>query len=177
MALGYQSIICGKWISIERGFLGFHLSERGIAFSWADYFHESSYFRKIPGNLQHKPDIYVRFMREKDVAGHKSYSDPEYYDGVNIYDCRGKIKPDKRRKIGYIHGKIQLLKPEEDNGHGLAWHGHGKHIGEVKAAYDLIMRGFPYEIVEIDSYVRERVLDRARKRGEDITFKLEQIIE
>ena len=91
MALGYQSINCKKWIAIERGFLGFHLEERGIAFSWADYFPESSYFRKIPKNLQNKLGIYVRFRRKKQVARYKTYSDPEYYDNYFIYNCEGEI--------------------------------------------------------------------------------------
>ena len=82
---------------------------------------------------------------------------------------------DSRRKIALVNDYIQLLKIAEDNGNGLIWHSHGKRV-EIKGAYDLVKRGDPYQIIEIDRYVAGRLEQRAEQRGEDITFKLEGII-
>ena len=81
----------------------------------------------------------------------------------------------KKRKIAYINGRVHLLKPLEENGKGIIFYSWGKIIS-IKGAYDLVIRQRPYEIIGIDNYVAERLKQRARERGEDITFKLEEII-
>lgn len=83
------------------------------------------------------------------------------------------LKNDKRRKVAYINGNFQLLKPAviDAGGEVIEWYSYGGQRS-IKAIYDIINRRGPYQIVVMDAKTRNEFDRYARAKEGQLAKRL-----